>query len=118
MLNASETAKAALSANERTLIRLDEIDLAVPMNRTQLEQILEPVVGQIQELVLSLLKRTGTRAADVERVVCTGGSSQLIPVQRQLERLFPRRIVEFDYYRSIAAGLAIANAQRYDAVLV
>ena len=118
LLNATETAKAALSQSEQTVIELKEIDLAVPMSRGTLEGILAPVVGQIQELVDSLLKRTGTQAGDIERVVCTGGSSQLVPVQRMLERQFSGRIVKFDYYRSIAAGLAIANAERYDAVLV
>ena len=50
-------------------------------------------------------------AEDVDQVVCTGGSSQLVPVQRWLARTFPGRVEDewVDYYRSIAGGLAIAN---------
>ena len=50
-------------------------------------------------------------------MVCTGGSSQLLPVQARLEELFPGRIVRFDFYRSIAGGLALANARGYQHAL-
>ena len=113
LLNATERAKARLSEAERTAISLPEIDLEVPLDRPRLAQILEPAVEEISAAVGALLHNTGVPAERVDRVVCTGGSSQLLPVQARLEELFPGRIERFDFYRSIAGGLALASARGY-----
>lgn len=113
LLNATERAKARLSQAEQAAICLPEIDLDVTLDRARLGVILEPVVDEIETVVAALLAKTGVAAAQVHRVVCTGGSSQLLPVQARLEELFPGRIVRFDFYRSIAGGLALANARGY-----
>ena len=68
---------------------------------------------EIGNAVATLLSKTGVAADQVDRVVCTGGSSQLLPVQARLEELFPGRIERFDFYRSIAGGLALASARGY-----
>ena len=70
-------------------------------------------MDEIDAVVAALLDKTGVSAEEIHRVVCTGGSSQLLPVQARLEELFPGRIVRFDFYRSIAGGLALANARGY-----
>ena len=113
LLNATERAKARLSEAEQAEIYLPEIDLEVPFDRAKLGEILEPVVDEIDAVVAALLDKTGVSAEEIHRVVCTGGSSQLLPVQARLEELFPGRIVRFDFYRSIAGGLALANARGY-----
>ena len=113
LLNATERAKAHLSQAERATIYLPEIDLEVPLDRAKLAEILEPVVEEIDAVLAALLDKTGVSAAQIHRVVCTGGSSQLLPVQARLEELFPGRVVRFDFYRSIAGGLALANARGY-----
>ena len=113
LLNATERAKAHLSEREHTAIALPEIDLEVPLDRERLAQVLEPVVEEIGAAVASLLNQTRVAAERVDRVVCTGGSSQLLPVQARLEELFPGRIERFDFYRSIAGGLALASARGY-----
>ena len=117
LLNATERAKARLSQAERATIYLPEIDLEVPLDRARLGEILEPVVDEIDAVVATLLDKTRVSAEQVHRVVCTGGSSQLLPVQARLEELFPGRIVRFDFYRSIAGGLALANARGYQHAL-
>ena len=111
LLNATERAKARLSEVEQAAIYLPEIDLDIPIDRDLLSRILEPVVDEIESTVTGLLDQTGVPTDRIHRVVCTGGSSQLLPVQALLEGLFPGRIVRFDFYRSIAGGLALANAR-------
>ena len=113
LLNATERAKAQLAHAERAAICLPEIELEVELDRAKLELILRPVVAEIDAVVAALLERTGVAREQVHRVVCTGGSSQLLPVQARLEELFPGRVVRFDFYRSIAGGLALANARGY-----
>ena len=110
LMSATEAAKAELSEREKTEIRLEEVDLHLPFDRTRLEQVLEPTMARVDATARALLDDAGIDAADVDQVVCTGGSSQLVPVQRWLARTFPGRVEDFDYYRSIAGGLAIANA--------
>ena len=113
LLNATERAKARLAQADRAAICLPEVELDVELDRAKLELILQPVVAEIDAVVAALLERTGVAPEQVHRVVCTGGSSQLLPVQARLEELFPGRIERFDYYRSIAGGLALANARGY-----
>ncbi len=117
LLNATERAKARLSEAEHAAIYLPEIDLDIPLDRGMLERILAPAVDEIETAVTALLERTGVPAERIHRVVCTGGSSQLLPVQALLEELFPGRIERFDFYRSIAGGLALANARGYQYAL-
>ena len=113
LLNASEQAKSRLAYEPQAAIDLPEIELDVRLDRSTLAEILEPVVAEIDSVIANLLATAGLAAADVDRVVCTGGSSQLLPVQARLEQLFPGRIERFDFYRSIAGGLAIASARGY-----
>jgi hypothetical chaperone protein len=113
LLNATEQAKSNLAQNDAAAIDIPEIDLQVPLDRATLAKILRPVVAEIDGVVDSLLVSAGVTADQIDRVVCTGGSSQLLPVQERLEEIFPGRIVRFDYYRSIAGGLAIASARDY-----
>ena len=110
LLSATEAAKAELSELEATEIRLDEVDLRLPFDRARLERVLEPTMERVDATARALLADAGIDAGDVDQVVCTGGSSQLVPVQRWLAEVFPDRVEDFDYYRSIAGGLAIANA--------
>lgn len=110
LLSATEAAKAELSRREKTEISLDEIDLHLPFSRSRLEQVVAPTMDQVEATARALLRDAGIDVDDVDQVVCTGGSSQLVPVQRWLTETFPGRVEDFDYYRSIAGGLAIANA--------
>ena len=113
LLNASEQAKSRLAYEPQAAIDLPEIELDVRLDRSTLTQMLQPVVAEIDSVIGSLLATAGLEAGAVDRVVCTGGSSQLLPVQARLEQLFPGRIERFDFYRSIAGGLAIASARGY-----
>ena len=118
LLSATEAAKTELSDREETEIVLDEIELRLPFDRTRLQQVLQPTMEKINATAQLLLDDSGLDAKAVDRVVCTGGSSQLVPVQSWLEETFPGRVEDFDYYRSIAGGLAIANACERELALV
>jgi hypothetical chaperone protein len=49
----------------------------------------------------------------VDRVVRTGGSSQIVAVRQLLEGLFPDKVTEHDPFTSVAGGLAIADYHGY-----
>jgi len=58
---------------------------------------------------MNLLDETGLDPDVINRVVCTGGSSQIPAVKTMLENLFPGKLESYNIYTSIATGLAIAS---------
>ena len=108
VFQAVSEAKVRLSAVEETVIDLPELDLSVPITRTEFETLIADLLATIDTTVDALLERAGRRAEQVDAVVRTGGSSQIPAVERLLERRFPGRVSDHDPFSSVADGLAIA----------
>jgi len=108
-----EKAKIELSEKCLTLIESLDIDLNVPLKRAGFEDIILPVVAPLPDAVHQLLITGGIDPGDVDIVVRTGGSAQIPIVHKMLASIFPGKVVEYDVFKSIAAGLAIANYHGY-----
>ena len=106
-------AKAELSDQVETVIDIPELNLRIPFTRERFEAILAGALVNVEQLVDGLLARTGMVPADVDLVIRTGGSSQIVAVRNQLQRKFPDRVVAHDPFTSVAAGLAIASYHDY-----
>lgn len=106
-------AKAELSDVESTVIDIPELNLRIPFTRTQFEQLLADCLQQTQELIEGLLSRIGLSATDIDLVIRTGGSSQIVAVRELLDRRFPGKVVAHDPFTSVAGGLAIASFHNY-----
>ena len=63
---------------------------------------------QLQQID-QVLDQAGLQPRDVDMVVRTGGTSQIVAVRQLLEELFEGRVVAHDPFTSVAAGLAIAS---------
>lgn len=109
LLESIESAKVRLSTEARTRIVLDELDVDVEITRAELEGWLRPVLGDVETCVSRLLEAAKLPAEAVSEVVRTGGSSRIPAVIDLLDGIFPDRVVEYDAFTSIAAGLAIAS---------
>jgi len=109
LLEAIEAAKLRLSDTAQTRIVLEDLDIDVEINRAELDAWLEPSLCEVESCVSELLSSARLAPEDVSEVVRTGGSSRIPAVIERLERIFPRRVVEYDPFTSIAAGLAIAS---------
>jgi hypothetical chaperone protein len=109
-LRAVERAKVELSERPRTTIEVPEIDLAIPVQRAELERVLEEPLADIRRALEETLERARLEPDQISAVVSTGGSSEIPAVRALLERLFPGRVVPHDTFTSIAAGLALASA--------
>ena len=81
----------------------------VEFSRDELNTIIAEILTEIEAGIDDLLKSANIHPSDVSVVVRTGGSSQIPIVHSMLDSRFPGKAVEFDFFRSIAAGLAIAN---------
>jgi hypothetical chaperone protein len=113
IFSAIKKAKAALSVTEETSIDIPELNVTIPFSRAQFDQMLSDMLTTLGDLIDQVLARASLSKADVDIVVRTGGSSQIIAVGRLLEDFFPGKATEHDPFTSVAGGLAIANYHGY-----
>lgn len=103
-----EQAKIELSSQESTSITMREIGLDVMMTRAELEEMLKPVYHDIDQVVREVLEKADRTEREINRIVCTGGSSRIPAVRCYISGLLGREPEEWDSFRGIAAGLAVA----------
>jgi hypothetical chaperone protein len=107
-------AKVALSSQLHSTIDIPELNLNVPFSREQFDLILAPVLARTQECVVTVLERAGIAANEIDVVIRTGGTSEIVAVKSLLESQFPGRVEGHDPFTSVACGLAIANFRGLD----
>jgi hypothetical chaperone protein len=107
-----EQAKIELSGTERTSIVMKEIDLDVEFSRAELVKILTPVFRDIDQVISEVLDNAGLNKEQVGRIVCTGGSSRIPAVRKHIASLLGKEPEEWNSFRGIAAGLAMAAYQK------
>jgi hypothetical chaperone protein len=108
LVESIEQAKIELSEKEKTEIHVEEIDLHTELTRVELEQIISPILTDIDQVVSNALKGAGLSSEKINRIVCTGGSSRIPLIQNHLKGIFGDKIEQWDSFRGIAAGLAVA----------
>jgi hypothetical chaperone protein len=104
-------AKIELSTVTETRIDIPELNLNVPLTRARFDAIIAPVLARTRECIDAVLDRAGIRAGQVDAVIRTGGTSEIVAVRNLLESIFPGRVEGHDPFTSVACGLAIANFQ-------
>ncbi|MBT4492989.1 MAG: Hsp70 family protein [Gammaproteobacteria bacterium] len=114
VFQAIKDAKAELSSREETMIDIPELDLSISFTRQSLEELMQDMLEQIQDIVAKVIQMAGLAEDDIDIVIRTGGSSQIVAVRRLLESRFPGRVTEHDPFTSVAAGLAIASYHGYE----
>jgi hypothetical chaperone protein len=102
-------AKVSLSSATATSIDIPELNLNVPFSRARLDEILVPVLTRTRECVQVVLERACVTAGEIDVVIRTGGTSEIVAVRGLLEELFPGKVEGHDPFTSVACGLAIAN---------
>ncbi len=113
IFSAIKKAKAELSVAEETSIDIPELNLTVPFSRAQFDHMLVDMMIRLGNLVHQVLAQAALAPQQVDLVVRTGGSSQIVAVRRLLEQMFPGKVTEHDPFTSVAGGLAIANYRRF-----
>ena len=113
VFSAIKRAKAELSSRESSIIDIPELNLIIQFTRAQLDALLVPMMSRLSELIHQVVARANLSMSDIDLVVRTGGSSQIVAVRQLLERLFPDKVTEHDPFTSVAGGLAIADYHGY-----
>ena len=115
VFQAIEEAKIGLTKAQQAFIRVPELDLRVMITRRMLHRYMEMegMFTRIHCAIEELLLSSASSADSIDAVISTGGSSRLPPVLELLRGMFPGKLIEFDPFTGIAAGLAIANYHGY-----
>ena len=114
VFQAIKEAKASLSAASETVLDIPELDRSLMFSRIDLEIIMGEMLESIEGIVRRVVSSANLKISDIDVVIRTGGSSQLMAVREILERLFPGKVTEHDPFTSVAAGLAIASYRGLD----
>ena len=101
-----ERAKIALSSCDEVTIADPELDLEVPVRRAAFEAMIAPELDQVFAAVDDALSAAGVGEDDIDRVLVTGGSSQIPAFRSRLVARFgERRLERRDAFTAVALGL-------------
>lgn len=106
--------KARLSYAEEAVLDLPELDLEIPLTRTEFERLIGDLLDRVAAALDATLARAGMAPSAIDIVLRTGGSSLIPAVRGILESRFGERVVDHDPFTSVAAGLAIADYHRLE----
>ncbi len=101
--------KARLSDAESAVLDIPELDIEISLQRSEFERLISPLLERFNEAVQRVMELAGLSNTDIDLVIRTGGSCLIPAVKKELDRLFPDKVVEHDPFTSVAAGLAIAD---------
>lgn len=114
LFDAAERAKRALSDAIETTITLTGPDFAIhePFTRQTFTQIIQQDVRAVDQLIETVVRTAGLTLPAIDRVVRTGGSSQ-IPVFADLlrQKFGADRVRAVDTFSSVTAGLGVIAHQ-------
>ena len=102
-----------LSTFDETVLDIPDLDISIKFTRGHLDEIMGGMLRSIELIIDEVILGAGCRTSDIDIVIRTGGSSQIVAIRRLLENRFPNRVTEHDPFSSVAAGLAIASYHGY-----
>ncbi len=111
-----EEAKIALSNHETAQLSLERFSPGEQtlLTRSQFDLAARVLVEKVEGAVARLLPEAGVKAAGIDTIFFTGGSSGIPLLRRRISSLLPQaQVVEGDLFGSIGAGLAVDAARRY-----
>ena len=88
--------KAELSSHDTARLDIPEIDIDLTVSREHFEDIILPVLTELQAAIVTILQRANIKAEQIQLVLRTGGSSLIPAVKRLLDKSFPDKVIEHD----------------------
>lgn len=116
LLDESEKLKKQMSANQTAIplnieCFMDDKDVAGSMQRSQFEELAEPLFQKIRDMLRRLLESTGLKKEEISEVELIGGSSR-IPLIKQIIASFfnrePKTTMNLDEAVARGAGMQCA----------
>jgi len=110
MYDRVERVKRTLSAETSAAIRLDgqDFDVYEPVTRTDFERVIRDDLETVDAYLDTMLQEAGLAAEDINRVIRTGGSSEIPAFIDLLGRRFgAEKVGSIDIFSSVTSGLGI-----------
>lgn len=112
LFRAIDAAKRELSEKDSTEICFRPLNLDEPLTVDEFEETIVPVVDAIEGSIAECLARASVSAADIDRVILTGGTSQVPVLDRLVRRVFgEEKLHRPDFFASVATGLGYVAAR-------
>jgi len=111
---AVEGAKTRLSANDTDRVMVRDLDLDLPISRTNFERWIGEDLDAIDAVLDRVLATAGVAPGEIDRVFATGGTSLVPSVRARLAARFgEEKIVGGEELTSVAWGLAARARQLF-----
>lgn len=109
---AIEVAKIELSDSESAALRYAPLGLNVPLRRSAFESMIRPELDTVKKSINEAMTEASVSAADVDRVLVTGGSGQIPAFRRDLAEMFGEtRLEQRDAFTAVVHGLGVRAQQ-------
>ena len=106
LFRAIDSAKRELSDSEMAEIKFRLLGLSEEITLAEFEETIEAVASAIEAAILECLALASAAPGDIDRVILTGGSSQVPMLDRVVRNIFgDEKIMQPDFFASVATGL-------------
>jgi hypothetical chaperone protein len=106
LFGAIDSAKQHLSSADLAIIKFRQLGLAEEITLTEFENIISETVKKIENSILECLNSASIKPADINRVLLTGGSSQVPILNQTVVKIFGEdKIMRPGFFSSVATGL-------------
>jgi hypothetical chaperone protein len=106
LFGAIDSAKQRLSNEDLTTIKFRQLGLSEEITLAEFENIIGETVKQIEDSILECLNSASIKPADINRVLLTGGSSQVPILNQTVIKIFGEdKIMRPGFFSSVATGL-------------
>ena len=112
LFQAIDTAKKYLSTHKQTVINFSQLNLLEAITTAEFEKMIGGVSREIEKAISDCLAMAGTNPKNIDRVVLTGGSSQVPLINRAVIEIFgAEKILRPDFFSSVATGLGFVASR-------
>ena len=116
---AIETAKIELSDAESAALTYAPLGLNVPLRRSAFESMIRPELDTVKGSIVEAMAEAKVTAAEVDRVLVTGGSGQIPAFRRDLAEMFGEtRLEQRDAFTAVVHGLGVRAQQLWEGVYI
>ena len=106
LFQAIDDAKKFLSVSRKALIKFKPLGLDEKITVGEFENLIDPIALKIEEAIYESLKTASAKPEQINRVLLTGGTSQIPMLNRMVEKIFgAEKITRPDFFSSVATGL-------------
>ena len=112
LFRAIDNAKKHLSNEDEAVVKFSPLDLRETIKIGEFEAMIAEVAQKIEDSVSETLRAASVKPKDIQRVLLTGGTSQVPLISRSVIKIFgAKKILRPDYFSSVATGLGYAASR-------